>query len=235
MKIVLCEDDLQQQEWMKEAIFEWQKTAAVQVELFVYASGEELFFKQEEWAAADTVILDIELKEMNGMEIARRIRSVDEKIPLFFATGYEKYVFEGYEVGAVSYIMKPIDKQKLFQTLDRVKAMAEEREKCLLLEDAAEVKRIYLKDILYIESVGHYCNIVTPQETIQVRDSISKLAEKTAHGTFFACHRSYLVNMAYVSRITKKDMILDNEMAIPIARGKWEGANKAFIKYYKVH
>lgn len=235
MKIILCEDEVSQQQWMQDAIFEWQKLSGTLVTLNVYSSGEELFFKQEEWTDADTIILDVELKEMNGMEIARAIRKLDAKVPLFFATGYEKYVFEGYEVGAVSYIMKPIDKAKLFQTLDKVKAMSAEKEQCLLIEDSAETKRIYLRDIMYIESIGHYCNIVTKQETIQIREKISELINKTAGGNFFSCHRSYHVNMAYVRRITKKDLILDNDVAIPIARGKWEDANKAFIAYYKVH
>ena len=235
MKIILCEDEKNQQEWMQEAIFEWQKLSGTPVTLNIYSSGEELFFKQEEWTDADTIILDIELKEMNGMEIARAIRKLDAKVPLFFATGYEKYVFEGYEVGAVSYIMKPIDKAKLFQTLDKVKAMSAEREQCLLIEDGVEAKRIYLKDILYIESIGHYCNIITKQGTMQVREKISELVNRTEDGNFFSCHRSYHVNMAYVRRITKKDLILDNDAVIPIARGKWEEANKAFIAYYKVH
>ena len=90
MKIILCEDEVSQQQWMQDAILEWQKLSATPVELNIYASGEELFFKQEEWADADTIILDIELKEMNGMEIAREIRKLDAKVPLFFATGYEK-------------------------------------------------------------------------------------------------------------------------------------------------
>ena len=235
MKIILCEDEKTQQEWMQEAILEWQKLSGTSVSLNIYSSGEELFFKREEWVDADTIILDIELKEMNGMEIARAIRKLDAKVPLFFATGYEKYVFEGYEVGAVSYIMKPIDKAKLFQTLDKIKAMSAEQEQCLLIEDGTETKRIYLKDILYIESMGHYCNIVTKQDTIQVREKISELVKRTEGGNFFSCHRSYHVNMAYVRRITKKDLILDNDAAIPIARGKWEEANKAFIAYYKVH
>lgn len=235
MKIILCEDEKKQQEWMQDAILEWQCSSATPVELKIYGSGEELFFKKEEWADADTIILDIELKGMNGMEIARAIRKLDTRVSLFFATGYERYVFEGYEVGAVSYIMKPIDKMKFFQTLDKVKAMLEEKEQCLLLEDVSGTKRVYLKDILYMESVGHYCNIITGSETIQVRKKISELMSETEGGHFFSPHRSYHVNMAYVRRITKKDMILDNAIAIPIARGKWEEANVAFITYYKVH
>ena len=233
MKIVLCEDEPAQQQWMETALLEWQKISGTAVEILVYGSGEELFFKKEEWVDADTIILDVELKEMNGMEIAKSIRKIDKDVPLFFATGYEKYVFEGYEVGAISYIMKPIDKEKLFETLDKAKDMRGKNRPCLLVEQGDESKRVYVSDIAYIESDGHYCRIRTREGEISVREKISRLWEQVKGQSFIMCHRSYLVNMAYVSRITKKEVVLDDGSEIPLARGKWEEANQAFLAYYR--
>ena len=235
MKVVLCEDEFTQQQWMQSALLEWQQMTGTKLELNFYSSGEELFFKKEEWADADTIILDVELKEMNGMEIARAIRKVDENISIFFTTGYEKYVFEGYEVGAISYIMKPVDKKKLFDALDKAKAKCEEVQKSLIIEENGETKRIYLKDIFYVESDGHYCVLHTKDGISSVRENISSLFSRIDGDTFFMCHRSYMVNMAYVSRISKKDIILDNGNVLPIARGKWEAVNKAFLTYFRTH
>lgn len=235
MKVVLCEDETAQQQWMESALSEWQNKTGIKLELKIYSSGEELFFKKEEWADADTIILDIELKEMNGMEIARAIRKIDDNISLFFTTGYEKYVFEGYEVGAISYIMKPIDKAKLFDALEKAKTKCEETDRCIMLEQNDETTRIYLRDIMYVESNGHYCVIHTKNDIISVREKISSLFSQLESKQFFMCHRSYIVNMAYVSRITKKDIVLDNGSMIPIARGKWEDVNRAFLEYYRTH
>lgn len=235
MKVILCEDELAQQQWMQSALLEWQEETGTKLELNFYNSGEELFFKKEEWADADTIILDVELKEMNGMEIARAIRKVDEHISIFFTTGYEKYVFEGYEVGAISYIMKPVDKKKLFDALDKAKAKCEEVQRSLIVEENGETKRLYLKDILYVESDGHYCILHTKDDTSSVRENISSLFARINEDVFFMCHRSYIVNMAYVSRISKKDIILDNGNVLPIARGKWEAVNKAFLTYFRTH
>lgn len=233
MKIILCEDEIAQQQWMEQALLEWQNTRKTKITFQVYGSGEELFFKKEEWVDADLMILDIELKAMNGMKIARKIREVDKEISLLFATGYEKYVFEGYEVGAISYIMKPINKEKLFESLDKAHAKQQEAQAGLLLDCGDETKRVYLKDILYIESDGHYCKIYTFEETLQVREKISALFGQVAGNHFYMCHRSYILNMAYVSRITKKDVILDSGEAIPLARGKWEEMNQQFMDYYR--
>jgi len=235
MKVVVCEDELAQQQWIESALLEWQELTGTKLELKIYGSGEELFFKKEEWADADTTILDVELKEMNGMEIARAIRKVDERISIFFTTGYEKYVFEGYEVGAISYIMKPVDKKKLFDALDKAKAKCEEIQRSLVIEENGETKRIYEKDILYVESDGHYCILHTKEYVSSVRENISSLFSRLEGRAFFMCHRSYIVNMVYVSRITKKEILLDDGSKIPIARGKWEAVNKAFLAYYRTH
>lgn len=234
MKIILCEDEIAQQQWMEQAILEWQRDRKTKITLQIYGSGEELFFKKEEWVDADLLILDIELKEMNGMEIARKIREVDKEISLLFATGYEKYVFEGYEVGAISYIMKPVNKEKLFHSLDKAWENIKEGQDCLLLPCGEETKRVYIKDIFYIESDGHYCRILTQQGEIQVREKISALYEQLTGKHFYMCHRSYILNLAYVSRITKKDVILDSGEAIPLARGKWEEMNQQFMDYYRL-
>lgn len=234
MKIILCEDEIAQQQWMEQAILEWQRDRKTKITLQIYGSGEELFFKKEEWVDADLLILDIELKEMNGMEIARKIREVDKEISLLFATGYEKYVFEGYEVGAISYIMKPVNKEKLFHSLDKAWENIKEGQDCLLLPCGEETKRVYIKDIFYIESDGHYCRILTQQGEAQVREKISVLYEQLNEKHFYMCHRSYILNLAYVSRITKKDVILDSGEAIPLARGKWEEMNQQFMDYYRL-
>lgn len=234
MKIILCEDEIAQQQWMEQAILEWQRDRKTKITLQIYGSGEELFFKKEEWVDADLLILDIELKEMNGMEIARKIREVDKEISLLFATGYEKYVLEGYEVGAISYIMKPVNKEKLFHSLDKAWENIKEGQDCLLLPCGEETKRVYIKDIFYIESDGHYCRILTQQGEAQVREKISVLYEQLNEKHFYMCHRSYILNLAYVSRITKKDVILDSGEAIPLARGKWEEMNQQFMDYYRL-
>ena len=100
MKFALCEDEKGPRELMEQELSRWVQEQGEQLHLLIYDSAEELLFKQEEWADADGLILDIELKAMNGMELARTIRKKDAYIPILFVTGYEQYVFEGYEVGA---------------------------------------------------------------------------------------------------------------------------------------
>lgn len=233
MKIVLCEDEETSRIKMEQVLRQWGNERRETVRLLSYESAEELLFKAEEWADSDGLILDVELKEMNGMELARNIRRKDEKIPILFVTGYERYVFEGYEVGAVSYLMKPVKPEKLFPALDRLLEQSLRRREVLLTNAGDENARIYLMDIFYIESDGHYSVIHTGKEAIVARRGINELREALPEGEFFMPHRSYLVHVPYVRKITRKQVVMEDGRELPIARGKWESVNQAYLAYYR--
>lgn len=233
MKIVLCEDEETSRVQMTQMLKQWGSKNQEPVLLLSYCTAEELLFKEEEWTDADGVILDIELKEMNGMELARNIRKRDEHIPILFVTGYEQYVFEGYEVGAVSYLMKPAKPEKLFLALKRLQEQSRRRKEVLLTNAGDENTRIYQADILYIESDGHYSTIHAKSEIIETKRSISELRGELKEENFFMPHRSYLVNVPHVKKITKKLVVMDNGEELPIARGKWEAVNQAYLAYYR--
>ncbi len=233
MKYALCEDEICARRLMEQELGRWAQEQKEQLCLLIYESAEELLFKQEEWEDADGLILDIELKAMNGMELARTIRKRDAYIPILFVTGYEQYVFEGYEVGAVSYLMKPVKSEKLYPALERMRRQALQKDKVLLTNAGDENTRIYQRDILYIESDGHYCVVHTGTETIPTRRSIGELREALEEKAFFMPHRSYLVHVLHICKITRKNILMDNGEELPIARGKWEAANQAYLTYYR--
>ncbi len=233
IKFVICEDEPSCLTWIQTAVTDWGVQRNETLQLFCYASAEELLFKSEEWLEADGLILDIELKQMNGMELARHIRQQDAHISILFATGYEQFVFEGYEVGAVSYLMKPIQPGKLYAALDRIRAESEKRQDVLLTNTGEENTRLYLDDIFAIESSGHYSLLHTRSGTIEARRSLGSFQEELAKKPFCSPHRSYLVHIGHISRILKKSLFLDNGMELPIARGKWEETNQAYLRYYR--
>lgn len=233
MKFVLCEDEETSLKWMQKAIIKWGQAKKELVDLISYNSAEELLFKENEWIKADGLILDIELKAMNGMELAKKIRIRDEHIPILFATGYEQFVFEGYEVGAISYLMKPVNEEKLFRALDKMKEKSKENKEVFFTNAEEENTKLYLVDIMYIESEGHYVTIQDKKEHKEVRRSIGDLWKELKYKQFCMPHRSYLVNIAHINKITKKMIYLDNGIEIPIARGKWEEINKAYLEYYR--
>lgn len=130
-------------------------------------------------------------------------------------------------------VMKPIQPGKLYAALDRIRAESEKRQDVLLTNTGEENTRLYLDDIFAIESSGHYSLLHTRSGIIEARRSLGSFQEELAKKPFCSPHRSYLVHIGHISRILKKSLFLDNGMELPIARGKWEETNQAYLRYYR--
>lgn len=148
-------------------------------------------------------------------------------------TGYEKYVFEGYDVGAVGYIMKPIHQEKLFTCLNRMKAMMKIQRDFIVVEDSDQKQKFYIHDICFVESDGHYCNIYTLKEKYLLKKSMKEISELLKPYSFTFCHRSYLVNLENIRCITRKDCVCENNMHIPISRTKWQSIHNLYMDMFR--
>ena len=232
LRMAVCDDESAQMELMNRYLLEWAQDRKVKCAVKCYESAESFLFDWEEDKALDLLVLDIEMKEMNGMELARRIRSQEEKIPILFVTGYDRYIAQGYDVEALHYLIKPVHKEKLFEVLDRLKNSAVPEEKLLLATKEGE-HTFLLGSIWYFEAAGHFSTLYTDRDTIALHMSISSLAKKLAgSSSMVLCHRSYLVNLAHVSSLSKGELLLDDGRKLPLSRSQAAKVQKAFIKYY---
>ena len=117
MNIAYCEDEKIQKEILEELLCRWGK-----VDLVWYESAEQMLFECDGRYPFDLIILDIQMRNQNGMELARQIRRADPQVPLLFLTATKEYVFEGYEVNALRYLIKPIQPSQLFAILGEIQA-----------------------------------------------------------------------------------------------------------------
>jgi len=240
LRIAYCEDEKIQLEKMEQRLKQWATQNQVQYSFEKYVSGEAFFFENEKQYPFDLLFIDIEMGIMNGMEIARKVRETDENIEIVFLTNRREFVFEGYEVNALRYCVKPIDEEKLNEILRKVISKKRE-EKCYLIEKQdGEMQKIDLSTVFYIEASGHYIGISTRQEYYQFKKSLQEIMEylieqkgSLEQAGFMLSHRSYLVNMKFVDSLNKTECILENGRRIPISRNSYQKVNLAFIHYYQ--
>lgn len=133
----------------------------------------------------------------------------------------------------MDYVLKPVDKNKFFQVLDRFKKISPEKDKYVFLETVEGMSRLSLNDILYLEANKHQTILATMEGVIETKESFSHFESSLPTDKFVKTHRSYLVNLAHVKRVAKQDVIMDDETIVPIARRKIKNVNQAFIDYYK--
>lgn len=232
MRIAYCEDEKAQYVYLKELTDRWEMKTGIACNIAVYGSAEEMLFENQRSFSFDVILLDIELDRMNGIELARCIRQVDKKVILAFLSNSREYVFEGYEVGAVRYLLKPISESQLFPLLELARESMKKEKQYLILEAAGEKVKVWVEDILFVETLGHYVSIHTRDKIFEIKKSLNELSKTLSQG-FLISHRSYLVNLAFVERVTRTDCILEGGWKVPISRSMYKTVNEAFIAYYK--
>ena len=232
MRLAYCDDEEIQLEYMQRLAEHWAKQAGVSLTYCAYKSAEELLFENAEGYPFDLLILDIDMPGMSGMVLARKIRAKDAKIPILFLTNREEYVFEGYEVQALRYMLKPMSEEKLFPLLNEVCTAAKEEVQSLIVSADGEHCKIAVPDILCLEADGHYVRIHTVKRDYMVKRAFTELAGELTDG-FAATHRSYLVHLLHVERVQRTECILSDGSSVPVSRNSYKAVNEAFIKYWK--
>lgn len=235
MTICYCEDESAQAKAFAIKIDQWAKNKNTVVRTDLFECAEEYLFKVEQ-NAYDVIFLDISMRGQNGMELARQIREKEKDVILVFVTSDASYVFDGYEVGAYRYLMKPVDEEKLWEILDYARMQKEvEEENYILVKKDSQSVRVNLKDIIYIEAQKHYVNLcMENKESINIKTAFTELLQETQEksDTILLTHRSYAVNIEKVVRIGRTECVLSDSSVIPVSRSFYKEVNEAFIKYH---
>ncbi|MCH5197806.1 MAG: response regulator transcription factor [Oscillospiraceae bacterium] len=227
LKIAVCDDSEVYSGYIASAVMLWARERQRQVQINAFSSAEEFLFRYEEDKDTQILLLDIEMGKMNGVELAKAIRQENKDMQIVFITGYSEYISEGYDVAALHYLMKPINRDKLFEVLDRALEKMKENERYLNLEHSGESVRIAFRDIRYLEVRQNYVT-VQAKGAYTVKKPLREI-EETLDGRFFRIGRSYIVNLLYIQRITKTDVYLFDGTALPLPRGMHESLNRAVI------
>ncbi len=230
MKLVICDDNSADIDYVSGLIDAWRRQAGTAVEIFSFPSAESLLFNWEENRDMDILLLDIEMGEMSGVKLARRLRGMGSRVQIVFITGYMDYIAEGYDVEALHYLLKPVTQERLGQVLDRAMERINAREQMLQLTLPDGVVRLSVYEIRYLEVMRNYTTIHA-SEDYSVKRSLRELEGELDQG-FYRIHRSFIVNLRFVRKVTRTEVILEGGTALPLSRKHYEGLNRALIAYF---
>lgn len=233
INIAVCDDEKSQLEYLSDVIKKWSDTMNKPCVLSFFESAEEFWFEYGK-NRFDIAVLDIQMSGQNGMELAKELRKLNDKISIIFVTGISDFIGEGYNVYAVNYLLKPIDENRLFDAL----SAASERNntsdnKKIVLEFDGETIAIYEDEIEYLEAFSHSTSVYTESGALEVQSGMNAVMAKFSADKFVKCHRSYGVNLKCVKLIKKYEVLLDSGKTVPISRRMYNDVNDAFISYYK--
>lgn len=199
--------------------------------IYTFQDGRKLIASTEK-ITYDLIILDIEMPSIDGLTVAKKLRESGEKTALVFLTSHVEYALKGYEVNALRYLTKPVKKEQLLEIINHLIVENSDVKK-IILKNEEDMIMVPVNDILYLEANNQDVRVVTKDNIYFRRYNIKDYEEELSGFFFVRCHRSYLVNLAHIAKLTKKDVILDNEEAIPLSRTKEKSVKDALITYTK--
>lgn len=195
--IAIVEDDPQVQQQLVDYIRRYERQFGRMFELTTFADGDEIVSDYR--AVYDIILLDVQMKRMDGMAAAERIRTVDTDVILIFITNMAQFAIRGYAVDAMDYVLKPVPYFAFSQQLQKAVARLQKRQKSYLAVPVdGGLRRIDVAQIYFLESEGHRVHIYFEEGELTTPGALKEFEEKLAGQNFARCNSGYLVNLAQV-------------------------------------
>jgi len=225
--IIACEDAPAESARLKSVVEEVARKLDLQVSLEIFSCGEHLlmnFVRGE----VDLALIDVVLGDgIDGMQTARRLRELDEDLPIVFVTSSTEYAVEGYDVQALHYLVKPVSVEQMQSVFSRCASLVERHRRTVELTSNRTTEHILVRDIIYAEVWGNRTTVHTRDRSWSTYTPLSQILEQ-ANDTLLRCHRSFMVNMDHVARVQKHEFIMDTGDCIPI---RTNGAAAVVARY----
>ncbi|MDP4152706.1 MAG: LytTR family DNA-binding domain-containing protein [Bacillota bacterium] len=217
LRIGICDDEIAARDTLRLSLERFLKEDEGKV-IYDFSSGEGVVnWLTKHSGELDLLFLDVELGGISGMEAAKQIRQQYTNLMLVFVTGYADFVFDGYAVGAMDYLVKPIKEDKLSQVLVRAQKLLEcQQPQTFIVHNSEGLYRIAKKDILYLYSDKRLVKVFTEAREYSFYGRLDD-AEASLGSGFVRIHQRYLVRAGAVSKIEKNNVTV-GDTRLPISR-----------------
>ena len=226
MKIAVCDDEFMALEEIITCLKDFAIERKVNIEYEAFESYEPLGERIDEF---DVFIMDYKTPVIDGLTFAKLIREkYSDSKTIIFITAYDDIVYDAFTVKTHRYLLKPLDRNKLFEALDSY--ISEKNEKNLVLKSDGISDVINISDIMYIEVNDKECRICTESSQIISRKPISYFENQLSDSGFFRVHRAYLVNLRKIGSYEKSKIQLVNGEAINMSVRKYQDFCREYIR-----
>lgn len=227
-QIIICEEVQIEREMLREMLRRYFAELGEEIRVWEYESGEEMLADAEEGRLKiDLLFLDIYMKGITGIEVARQVRRKGCRAAIVFLTDSPDFAMESYEVCSSGYLLKPFLKEQLEKVLKRIFQLDFKRR--IALKTRHQYRYPYIDDIEYVESDKHSIIVhLTDGTKVEATEKLSDIEKRICDKRFLRCHQSYLINMDYIEDV-KGDFILKGGEIVPI---RVRGRKKVLDEYY---
>ncbi len=226
LRIAICDDERSDREKVHGYVTEYLGDKKIQADVRVFDHPDTLIQECESFRP-QVYILDIVMPMVTGIQAARELRWNQPDAQIIFATSEKSYALESFDVNPINYIVKPVDKEKLFSTLDLALSRVQtDEQKSVTIKIKGGLSTLRIDDIMYIDYRNHVVtyhmadgeSVSTP--TLRIGFS-EYMDENHSDQDFIRCHESISVNLAAIDKLTKTDIALRNKELIPVSKSRY--------------
>lgn len=224
LSIAICDDEeryvQQTVTWMQEYL---QHRPELSGQIHTFQNGQDLLDQVEESGGFDLYLLDVLMPELNGIQTGQQLRERGDGGEMIYLTTSSDFAVDSYSVGAFFYLLKPVEKERLFEVLNAaVEKLRNRRQKAILVTTREGPRRILLDQILYVERVGrgirYLCSSGSVDSTSLRVPFHAAVAQLLADSRFYQCGSSFVFNLQHVVGVKGKEVLLDNGRAVAVPR-----------------
>jgi two-component system LytT family response regulator len=232
LNVAVCDDEREIVDRICGYLDEYDAAKSTKSQVQTFLCGEDLSHCD---ANFDLILLDIEMGGIDGFQTAKRIRKRDKNVSLIYITSHFEYALKVFAVHPFDFVVKPIDKDKLFVILNSFYEYHSEKAKSRTLTFKRANAEIYLdaNDIFFFEYTDNrIVTAVTKQGKIELKSSVSEILSATKLHGFASPHKGFVVNLAYVKDVETGDVRMSNGVLIPVAHRRRKDFKDELLNYY---
>lgn len=220
LHIAICDDEKIICRQLEDMLHDIVENIDQEIDIEVYYSGEELFNSFLKGYNYDLIFLDIELYQISGIEIGKKIREElnDELTQIVYISCKESYAMELFDVRPLNFLIKPFNKEKIELVIQKVIKLLYKENKFFEYKNNNVTFSVLIKDILYFESHGRKVNIKLYDETKNFYGKLSTVEEQINNPDFIMIHKSYLINLNHCIEYTYEYVKMSNQEVLTISQ-----------------
>lgn len=230
LKISIIEDEPSAQEVLKTYLEKYGKEKGAEFDISCY--GDALSFLESYKKGSDIIFMDIELPNLNGMDAAMRLRESDNTAVLIFVTNMAQFAVKGYEADALDFVVKPVSYPAFSMKMDKaLRAVGNSAARSINITLPGRVVRLDIRQLRYVEVMGHKLYYHTETETFEGRGSMNAEEQRLKEYNFMRCNSCYLVNPIQVKQVGRDGVEMHGGDVLPISHLRRKSFLAEFAAY----
>lgn len=188
MNIAICDDENYWRETLTVLLNEYKTKRHIELYITYFRDGTSLIKSPKVF---DIIFMDYQMKELNGVETAQKLRMSNNDCIIIFVSAFPDAALDTFEVDAFRFLIKPINKEKLFKSLDDYQKQAE-KERFMIFKTHNGTIKIKESDIIYCEASQKHTIVHTVKCAYEIHINIKQIENKLSKENFFRCHKAYI-------------------------------------------